>query len=183
MVSAALRSMAHSYARRGAFGLDSDGRGRACYARLRGTWSGTSNHLNEGERRVSDDVDIASACVVLELETDLEDFTAALREREASEHAGLWTRAAKRLWFKVFQMSSEWRDAPPVPPGFAQELASMSSSPRRAAVHLVVSAASAVSGRAVDVTAEAARLEQNLGRFLETPGGQARKAHIDSRPR
>jgi len=123
-------------------------------------------------------VSVDLAVVVLELEADLVEFRTALRQRDPGEHADLWKRESKRLWFKVFQMSQNWRDAPPIPSEVARELAGMSS-PRQAAIRMIASALTTVSGEPDRLEAEADRLERSVGRFLDTPEGQARKAHIE----
>jgi hypothetical protein len=93
---------------------------------------------------MTDEPNVPRAVVVLELEADLMEVERVLRQRDAGEHPALWAKVAERLWFKVFQMSPEWRDAPPAPGGLAGELAAMTS-PRQAAVRIIAQALAAVS--------------------------------------
>jgi hypothetical protein len=129
---------------------------------------------------MTDGIDIASAVVVLELETDLRVFRASLTRHGPSKVTpALWDRAARRVWFKVFQMSTSdnWSDVPPVPAELVQQLEELE--PRAAVVRMVASAQAKIAGRPVDVLAEAERLTRNVERFLETPAGRERKAYLD----
>jgi hypothetical protein len=128
---------------------------------------------------LTDETNVARACVVLELEADLVEFSAALRQRDPGEHAALWTRQIKRLWFKVFQLSGqEERGVPPMPDHLARELPA-SLSWRQAAIHIVASAMTAVSDRPDSVFSDGDRLQVEVERFLETPEGRERRAHIE----
>jgi hypothetical protein len=129
---------------------------------------------------VSDDIDIGLASVVLELEADLMVFAADLQRCDPSDHSDHWTRIAPRLWSKVFQMSPHWLDAFPAPAELALVLRGIGS-PREAAIHILARARATVSQRPNSFEAEAASLEGNVERFLATPAGQERKAHIDGR--
>jgi hypothetical protein len=124
------------------------------------------------------DLDIPAACAVLELETDLRAYRASLT-RPVPEPSSPWERAVKRLWFKVFQMSTSnsWRDVPSAPADLAEELEGLE--PRVAAVRLVARARARIAGRPGDALAEAEWLTQNTERFLETPEGRERKAYLD----
>jgi hypothetical protein len=129
---------------------------------------------------MSDEIDIPSAAVILELESDLRVFRASLSRHGPSKAApALWDRATNRMWFKVFQMSTSdrWGDVPSMPAELAEELNEME--PRAAAVRVVARAQAKIAGRSMDVRAEATRLERNVERFLETPEGQKRKAYLD----
>jgi hypothetical protein len=129
---------------------------------------------------VSDDIDTGLASVVLELEADLVVFSADLQRCDLSEHSDHWRRICPRLWSKVFQMSPHWLEAFPVPEDLAVALRRISP-PRTAAIYILARARATVSRRSEDFEAEAASLERNLERFLATPEGQERKAHIDGR--
>ena len=130
---------------------------------------------------MSDDIDIGLAAVVLELEADLVAFSAELRRYDLSEHSDHWMRIARRLWSKVFQMSPHWIGAGQAPEDLAVALRGIGS-PRTAAIYILARARATVSqGRPESFEAEAASLERNVERFLATPEGQERKAHIDGR--
>jgi hypothetical protein len=129
---------------------------------------------------VSDDIDIGLASVVLELEADLAAFSADLQRCDLSEHSDHWARICPRLWSKVFQTSPHWLEAFPVPEDLAVTLRRIDSA-RTAAIYILARARAAVSQRPEDFEAEAASLEGNVERFLATPAGQERKAHIDGR--
>jgi hypothetical protein len=129
---------------------------------------------------MSDDIDIALAVLVLDLEADLVAFDADLQRRDPSEHPDHWTRVAPRLWSKVFQLSPHWLDAFPAPAELALVLRGIGS-PREAAIHILARARATVSQRPESFDAESASLERNVERFLATPEGQERKAHIDRR--
>src|SRR4029453_422201 len=106
---------------------------------------------------MSDDIDIGGADVVLELEADLVVFRCTLPRRDSSAHPALWARIAKRLWFKVFQMST-WEvrtsaEVPLAPSDLPRELAEIASA-RQAAIHLLASALVAVSGHSDRLAAE-----------------------------
>ena len=125
---------------------------------------------------MSDDIDVHRAAVVLEIEVDLVEFQGRNLQRSDPTAPSLWPAAAKRLWWKVFQVSGTPHGAPEPPTGLHRELATLGS-PRQAAIHLVASAHAHFSGRSIDV--EARDLEQHLTRFLDTPAGRDRKAYID----
>lgn len=129
---------------------------------------------------MSGDLNVADAAVVLELEADLVAFSADLQRCDLSEHFDHWTRICPRLWSKVFQMSPHWLEAFPVPEDLAVVLRGISP-PRTAAIYILARARATVSRRPEDFEAEAASLERNVERFLATPEGQERKAHIDGR--
>jgi hypothetical protein len=131
---------------------------------------------------VSDDIDIGLASVVLELEADLVAFGADLRRYDLSEHSDHWTRIARRLWSKVFQMSPHWIGAGQAPEDLAVALRGISS-PRTAAIYILARARATVSQRPEDFEAEAVSLEGNVERFLATPAGRERKVRIDQRRR
>jgi hypothetical protein len=130
---------------------------------------------------MSDDIDTGGAGVVLELEADLILFRCSLPRRDPSEHPALWARIAKRLWFKVFQMST-WEvrtsaEVPLVPSDLPRELAEIASA-RQAAIHVLASVLVAVSGHSDRLAAEAERINRNVVRFLETLEGQDQKAQV-----
>jgi hypothetical protein len=131
---------------------------------------------------MSDDIDIALAVVVLELEADLVAFSVDLRRHDPGEHPEHWARVAPRLWAKVFQMSPQWLDACPVPEELALVLRGIGT-PREAAIHILARARATASQRPDSFDAESESLERNLERFLATPAGQERKAYIDGRLR
>ncbi len=129
---------------------------------------------------MSGDLNVADAAVVLELEADLVAFSADLQRCDLSEHSDHWTRICPRLWSKVFQMSPHWLEAFPVPEDLAVVLRG-TTPPRTAAIYIPARARATVSRRPGDFEAEAASLERNVERFLATPEGHERKAHIDGR--
>ena len=126
-----------------------------------------------------DDLNIPSAVVVLDLEADLIEAGRAINKRGSADHADLWDREAKRLWSKIFMMAAgeQWRDRAPMPPELSHEL--REAAPRQAAIRAVARALATVSGRPETLETEAARLADNVDRFLETPAGLEHKAHID----
>jgi len=126
---------------------------------------------------MGDNVDIANAVVVLEIEYYLKLYQAWPPGATNAD----WETIARRAWFQLFAMSSEWRERPPQPPNLARELAATSSE-LHAAVHVVASAAVTVSRQPERLADEAKRLRLNYDRFLATPEGQERKVYLDAHP-
>jgi hypothetical protein len=91
-----------------------------------------------------------------------------------------WQEMARRVWFKTFSTSGQFKDHPPQPPELASELANMPS-PLAAAIHVLASASLAVTHRG-NLADEVARYTEHYRRYMETPDGRNRQSYLDSHP-